>query len=90
MSETIVDLNTRIQLRDDIAHLFTQKYSHLPATELISEAAAMYVVVTLLSGYDQEVVQDLVGEAYDNLSKHEALIQGAHLAANLPDGTPEA
>ena len=38
------DVKTRIQLRETLAQLFTMEYEPLPAEELLSVAAACFVV----------------------------------------------
>ena len=74
------EIKTRLQLRDELAGLFTVKYAHLPTKELLSEAAATYVVCSIMTGLERDVVLSIVGEAYDKLNEHREQI----LSMNLP------
>ena len=74
------EIKTRLHLRDELAGLFTVKYAHLPTKELLSEAAATYVVCSIMTGLEEDAVLSIVGEAYDKLNEHREQI----LSMNLP------
>ena len=88
MGETL-KIKTRLQLREDLATLFTIEYAHLDGTDLLSEASAMFVVSSILLGLKREDILEIAGKAFDSLYQHQDLILSAQ-TNSLPDGVPEA
>tara|TARA_R110002110_G_scaffold162785_10_gene362305 strand:+ start:922 stop:1176 length:255 start_codon:yes stop_codon:yes gene_type:complete len=77
------EAKTRIQLRDALAELFTLKFDHLPAQELLSESAAAFVVCAILYGLEKEDALEIIAGAFDQLGEHKDQILSLH----LPTGT---
>ena len=77
-------IKTRLQLRDELATLFTIDYEHLPAKELLSEASAVFVVCAILYGLEKKDVFDIAGGAFDKLAEQRDQILSLHLPPPEP------
>ena len=79
------DVKTRIQLRESLAQLFTLEYEHLPAEELLSEAAACFVVCSILAGLEKDIAMEIAAGAYDQLHEHSDTILSMRVAGPIAE-----